>query len=209
MRATRLAALIAALSGGLIALTAVPAPAGDHCRAPKLEGLSVAQAGRRARADGCRLVLFGSRVQAPTIQTVRHQDPAPRSRTTRLDAWVNPLCTRTGAPGPPANEPILTPGPTQIVSGIFFSGGPLIEYSAPICTPQVGTPSAGTIIVLESGSGSQVAQESVASGELATFALPPGGYTLEEPGRGAGVAPVNVTLSAGQTVRQDLVVDIP
>jgi hypothetical protein len=117
-----------------------------------------------------------------------------------------------GAPGPPAGEPLVTAGPTELISGLYVAGGPFEVFPGPC---RQGVPEAGTIVVIDPASVATVASATVATGQLATIPLTPGTYTVE----GAfGDATVNgaemtnsssVTIPAGKTVRQDIVASVP
>ncbi len=118
----------------------------------------------------------------------------------------------------PFVNPHVTPGPTELVNGFFLDGGPAppqgCEWPAP-------TPSPGMVEVMNA-SGEVVATQTSEVGHLVEIPLPPGTYTITSTFvsatfcRGAGTAncvhPTEtyaVTLTAGYTVRQDFVVQIP
>ena len=203
---------------------ATPAAAVRACRAPRLVGITITRARARARAAGCELRIArsrgGSRVTQPSVQTVARQLPLPGSATQApagtVTVWANPVCFRTGLPGPPPNEPIVTPGPTRLVSGLFLQGGPLVIFSTPHCASGPGKSSAGTITVDDAGDGHQIASMTVAAGALASFDLAPGRYTIIGTFANATMnsqpiqtQPKTVTVRAGNTVRQDVVVYVP
>jgi hypothetical protein len=129
-----------------------------------------------------------------------------------VTVWLKPLCFQSADPGPPAGEPLVKRGPTELVSGLFLAGGPLSR--SPRC--RSGTPSPGTITVTSSTTGAVVASDNVARGQLATIPLAPGTYTIQGTfgnaftnGQAMKTQPQQVTITAGYTVRQDVVVAIP
>ena len=83
-------------------------------------------------------------------------------------------------PGPPSAGPLLTEGPSGLVSGLYLAGGPLVRRSR----RQEGVPSPGTIAVTDVITGETVARVTVARvtvarGQLATIPLAPGSYSIE------------------------------
>ena len=159
--------------------------------------------------------LAGAHVQAPGVQTIRSQSPRGGQHGRVVTVWVNPACANSALPGPPEGEPLLTAGPTELISGLYLDGGPLRLWSEPRCTFHPGVPGAGTITVRDPDSGSVVATQTVTSGHLATIPLAPGTYTVEgtfgdaiingQPGRSF---PKTVQIPAGKTVRQDVVLNV-
>ncbi len=117
-----------------------------------------------------------------------------------------------GAPGPPAGEPFLTVGPTELVSGLYLAGGPF-EIFAGRC--RQGTAEAGTIVVIDPASGATVASATVASGQLATIPLAPGTYKVDGTFANATVngasmtSSLSITIPADMTVRDDIVASVP
>lgn len=186
------------------------------CGSLRLAGLTVQSARARAAHAGCRLRLQGQRVVSPEVQTIAKQS-ARRVRGRRiLVLWVNPLCMGSAAAGPPRGEPFATPGPTELMSGLYLAGGPLVERSVPSCSAAAGTPGAGTITVTDPASGKVVASQAVASGRLASIPLPPGTYAIVGTYANAFAGsrhleslPIKVTIVSGRTVRQDVTVSIP
>lgn len=129
---------------------------------------------------------------------------------------ANRLCSGSGDWGPPRKEPLRTPGPTRLISGLYLDGGPHRFRSAPRCSSLSGTPSAGTITVTDPASGAIVASATVANGKLAKIPLPPGAYMITGTFADAfsnnqhmQSLPRAVTIPSGQTVRQDVSVSIP
>jgi hypothetical protein len=113
------------------------------CRAPRMTGLTVSVARDRARVAGCRVRLTGAKVRMPTIQTIRSQSVPPGRAAKVVTASVNPLCPSSADIGPPPGEPIVKPGPTELITGLFIEGGPPVERSAPVCKDLVGKSSGG------------------------------------------------------------------
>jgi hypothetical protein len=186
------------------------------CRVPRLTGLVLTSARERTRRAGCELRIKGAAVERPQIQTIRRQSPPPRHHGRVLTVWLNRLCSGSGAWGPPAGEPFLSPGPTELVSGLYLDGGPLRFRSAPRCGSLSGTSSPGTITVSDPATGATVAVRLVAARQLARIPLPAGTYSV------TGVfdnafngsehmrsAPQTIDVAPNTTVRQDLVVSIP
>jgi hypothetical protein len=104
----------------------------------------------------------------------------------------------------------MTPGPTELDTGLFIEGGPFIYRSAPVCKDLVGTSSAGKITVTN-GAGTAIANNvSVSAGQLLKITLSAGQYTITGVfAGGTHVGPTSVTVPAGEVVRQDLVLDVP
>jgi hypothetical protein len=192
---------------------------GAHCRAPRVTGLTLATARRALARAGCRVVV---RDHQPTTGTINPLTPEPQQLVAaetpaagRLAARavtisLKPLCMQSADPGPSLREPLVTAGPTELLSGIYLDGGPLV--SSPRC--RKGVPSAGTITVAESGSGRVVASQTVASGQLASIALAPGTYLLtgtfgDAAANNRPIAPPqSVTIPAGHSVREDVIANI-
>lgn len=184
---------------------ATQAQRSQRCEVPKLTGLTLFWARKRAARAGCKLRLTGATVENAIIQTVAKQSPHPGSHRRSVTLWINPLCVGSAFLGPPEGEPFLTPGPSELVSGLYLAGGPITRTSEPKC-PTSGTPEAGTITVSDPATGATVAMQTVARGQLATIPLPPGNYTIVGAlvGQHPQVGPVQVTIPTGETVRQDL-----
>lgn len=185
------------------------------CRVPRLTGLVVAVARRDVAKAGCRLRLQGARVQAAEIQTIARQIPRAGQRARLITAWVNPLCVGQGANGPPSGEPILAPGPSELVTGLFVAGGPLVLTSAPSCVFRPGVPGPGTITITDPATGAVIATSTVVAGQLATFPLPPGTYTISGTfddviGNGQRAqTSATVSIPGGEIVRQDVTLAVP
>ena len=189
------------------------AAATGSCRAPLLVGLTLAKARVRAGRAGCRIRVVNGQIRAEEpLQRVARQKPAAGSKQRSINVWLVPLCAQSAAPGPPAGEPFVTAGPTELRSGVFLDGGPLVLR--PTC--RAGTPLAGTITIVNPATGATVASATVAAGKLATFPLAPGTYTIDGTlaNASSGAAPMRtrpqtVTITAGMTVRQDTADDVP
>lgn len=206
------------LVGAGIAFAAPGAPASARrinsaCRVPHLTGLTVSEARRAASRARCSLRLSGHRVVAPEIQTVAAQNPARDRRARLVTLRVNPLC-----PIEPGPSEVISVGPTELIAGLFLSGGPSFPpRSEPICAPQhLREPWAGTITVLEANTGASVADETVARGDHATIPLAPGTYTVQatflnalQGERHLQTLPEQVQIVSGETTRHNLWLNVP
>lgn len=152
---------------------------------PRLTGLTLAKARLRAARYGCRVHVAGAPILTvpgervitgidPGRRIARHE-PQPGVRGQSIDVWLVPECVEPGYPGPPAGEPLVTSGPTELISGLYLAGGALGMYRGPC---RQGTPGAGTITVVDPASGATVASVTIANGQLATIPLAPGTYTI-------------------------------
>jgi hypothetical protein len=213
----------AGAAGAAVHAAAAPTRRAHHACAhvPRLVGLSLSTARHRAARAGCKLqareVGSGQIVEKQlyvrhAAQAVVRQTPRAGGSGRTVTVWLKPLCYQSADPGPPAGEPLVKRGPTELVSGLFLDGGPL--RSSPRC--QVGTPSPGTITVTSPTTGAVIASDSVASGQLATIPLVPGTYAIQGTfgdafanGQAMRTPLQQVTIVAGYTVRQDVVVNIP
>jgi hypothetical protein len=216
----------AGAAGAAMHAAAGPARRAHHACAhvPRLVGLSLSAARRRAVRAGCKLQAkeagSGQIVEKrPYVRnaarTVVRQTPrAGRAGSVgqTVTVWLKPLCSQSADPGPPTGEPLVKRGPTELVSGLFLDGGP--HRFASRC--RVGTPSPGTITVTSPTTGAVIASDSVASGQLATIPLAPGTYTIQgtfgnafSNDQAIETPPQQVTIAAGYTVRQDVVASIP
>lgn len=169
----------------------------------------------RVAKAGCHIRVLGAPLEGPQIQTIRRQSARPGQLRRTVTVWVNPMCWGSSALGPRKSEPILTPGPSELVSGLYLVGGPARQWSAPSCDTLVGTPGAGTITVTDPASGVVVASATVGEGQLAKLALPAGTYTVVGTFAHAFTGtqhmqsrPRTVAIPARTTVRQDVSVDI-
>ncbi len=145
-----------------------------------------------------------------TIQSIRSQTPRPGHVTRLLTVIVNPICPSSSNIGPPPGEPLETPGPTELDTGLFIEGGAFIYRSAPNCKELTGTSLAGTITVTNSA-GTVIADNvTVGAGQLLKIALSAGEYTITGVLAGGNkLGPKTVTVPAGEVVRQDLVLLVP
>jgi hypothetical protein len=210
-----LVAVITVLGAASVSVAAGPAArTGTACHAPRLTGLALAVARPRAKHAGCALRVRGAKLEEASIQTVERQSPAAGSRASRVTVWLNPLCSGSAAYGPGINEPTVTVGPTELLSGFYLSGGPSRSYSAPGCKRPEPKSGAGTVEVT-GASGVVVASMTSTRGQLVKIPLPPGSYTIRGTFLDAeinGVHPTeteSVVIPAGHTVRQDFSLSVP
>jgi hypothetical protein len=189
-------------------------------RVPKLVGLSLSVARTRSAHAGCKLRVreagTSQVVEEPpsgpsAAQIVTNQTPHAGGAGRIVTVWLKPLCDQSAEPGPPAHEPRVKRGPTELVSGLFLDGGPLRR--TPRC--RSGTPWAGTITVANRA-GKVVASDKVHTGKLARIRLVPGTYTIHgtfadatRNGQPIETEPQTVTIPAGEIVREDVVANIP
>jgi hypothetical protein len=131
-----------------------------------------------------------------------------------MTVWLNPLCNREAAHGPEFNEPLVTQGPTELVSGFFLVGGPDDRrFSDPGCKRPVPPPGAGTVEVTNA-SGEVVATQTSTSGHFVEIPLPAGSYTITGTFLDATTNGVNpkksesIVIPPGHTVRQDFFLSI-
>ena len=173
-------------------------------------GATVTVARLRAASKGCQLRLTGSPVQMARIQSIRTQSPRPGQVTRLLTVTVNARCPSSSNIGPPPGEPLETPGPTELDTGLFVEGGAFIYRSAPNCKNLVGKSSAGTITVTNSA-GTVIANNmALTAGQSLKIALGAGRYTITGVFVGGNkVGPSTVNVPAGEVVRQDLVLNVP
>jgi len=197
-----------------LALTGTPssAAASAHasCHVPRMTGLTVSAARSRARDAGCRLRLAGSAVKMPTVQTVRTQSVRPGLSAKLVSVSVNPLCPGPAGLGPPLGEPIEKSGATELITGLFVEGGPLIFRSAPVCKDLVGKSTSGTITVVNSVGTVLAKNMALSAGQLLYVNVQPGTYTVSGKfSGGTPIGPITVTVPSGEMVRQDLVLEAP
>jgi hypothetical protein len=186
-----------------------------RCHPPQLTGLTLSAARASTARAGCALSVRGAPVTSPSIQTIRRQ-AVTRGRARRVVVWLNPVCPREPASlGGPAGQPLRTRGASELITGLYVVGGPLIRRSAPDCAALEGTPGAGTVTVTNAMTGATVAVRTVARGQLATIPLPPGAYTVTGVFDGATIAGEHpavhqdVVIPGGTTVRQDVDLGVP
>ncbi len=125
-----------------------------------------------------------------------------------LPVIAAPLASACPAPAVavPAHEPRITPGRSELVTGIYIQGGAIV----PGCRMLPRGPYAGTVTVFDT-SGRRVASQTLRrGGRLFHIPLAPGTYTVRarELG-GVRPMPLTVTITAGHRTREDLFVDVP
>jgi hypothetical protein len=156
----------------------------------------------------------GAPLEQGRFQTVERQVPATGRRTSSVTVWLNPLCYREADYGPGISEPVVTAGPTKLVSGFYLVGGPLRHFSTAHCKLPAPPPGAGTVEVVNA-SGAIVATKSSTRGRFVEIPLSAGSYTIRGTFLDAtinGVHPKrseSVAIPAGHTVRQDFFLSIP
>lgn len=107
----------------------------------------------------------------------------------------------------PANEPVYSSGPTELVSGLYVQGG---AVPPPPCKPEPRGPYAGTVRVADPRTGRMVAHQSVRDGHLAHIQLPAGLYNVTGHFSGGFTTQaVKVRVKGEHKVRQDLFEDVP
>lgn len=204
--------LVTAILPLTIAGSSSVATASSHasCRVPRMTGLTVTVARNRARVAGCRVRLVGAKVQMPAIQTI-HTQSIPSGRVAKVvTVSVNPLCPGSSNIGPPPGEPIVKPGPTELITGLFIEGGAFIERSAPVCKDIVGKSTSGTITITNSVGTVLANKMALSSGQLLYVNVTGGQYTISGVLTGGNaLGPITVSVPAGEIVRQDLVLDAP
>jgi hypothetical protein len=208
----------------LAASAALPSTTGADtsprsCIVPNVVGVSLEMARHALAASGCRVRVRELPSNGPLVapevpdgrQIVARQSPASASRARKVTVWLKPLCAQSAAPGPTERLPAVSKGPTELVSGLFLRGGPLVL--APRC--RTGRSSPGTIIVTAVASGRAI-RRTVRSGRFAIFPLKPGRYVLQGSFATASVngkpfqpPPRQVTIEADRTTRLNVVAEIP
>jgi hypothetical protein len=123
---------------------------------------------------------------------------------------VNPLCPGPAGLGPPPGEPIEKPGATELITGLFLEGGPLVNRSAPVCKDLVGKSTSGTITVVNSVGTVLANNMALTAGQLLYVNVQPGVYTVSGKLSGdTALGPITVNVPSGEIVRQDLVLQAP
>jgi len=146
----------------------------------------------------------------PTVQTVGTQSVRPGLSAKLVSVSVNPLCPGPAGLGPPLGEPIENPGATELITGLFVEGGPLIFRSAPVCKDLVGKSTSGTITVVNSVGTVLANKMALSAGQLLYVNVQPGTYTVSGKfSGGTPIGPITVTVPSGEMVRQDLVLEAP
>jgi hypothetical protein len=204
----------------VLSVAAVSAPARSAtrvrsaCRVPRITGLTLTVARERAARAGCTLRVKGAALKQSRIQTVDRQSPAAGRRASSVTVWLNPFCLGSAAYGPGLTEPVVRPGPTELVSGFYLDGGPLARFSDPGCKRPAPPPGAGIVEVMNPTTGAVVATQTSERGRLVKIPLPAGSYTIRGTFRDAtinGVHPhetESVVIPPGRTVRQDFFLSI-
>ena len=124
---------------------------------------------------------------------------------------ISAVLAGTACPAPtvavPAHEPQLTPGRSELVTGIYVQGGAVL----PGCRMLPRGPYAGTVTVFDASTGARVASETLhVDGRLFRIALAPGTYTVRAKERGGlRIRPMTVTIAPHHRVRDDLFIDVP
>jgi hypothetical protein len=191
-----------------------PTQQGGKCRVPRLTGLTLTIARKRAAHAGCKLRVKGARLEKAAIQTVERQSPKVRGRAVGVTVWINPSCRREADYAPEIKEPVVTPGPTELVSGFYLVGGPdSRRFSTPGCRLPAPPPGSGTVEVINA-SGAVVATQTSERRHFVEIPLPPGSYTIIGTFLDATINEVHpkhtesVLIPAGDTVRQDFFLSI-
>jgi len=175
-----------------------------------MTGLTVKAARSRARVAGCALRLSGAAVKIATVQSIHTQSVRPGLSARVVSVSVNPLCPGPGALGPPPGEPIEKPGATELITGVFLEGGPLVFRSAPACKDLVGKSSSGTITITNSVGTVLANNMALSAGQLLYVNVQPGAYTISGTFTGgSALGPITVNVPSGEIVRQDLVLQAP
>ena len=192
-----------------------PMTVGTGCHVPSLTGLTLSVARKRAQHAHCRLRVKGAALERAGVQTVERQSPARGRRSASVTVWLNPACRREAEYAPELKEPLVTPGPTELVSGFFLVGGPDDrQFSDRGCKLPAPPPGAGTVEVTNA-SGEVVATQASTSGHFVEIPLPAGSYTITGTFLGATINEVHpkeseaVVIPPGHTVRQDFFLSIP
>jgi hypothetical protein len=206
--ATSLIVAVVPLTLSMSAHVAAASP--TNCRAPRLTGATVTVARRDAKVAGCTLRLIGAKLQVPQVQTILRQSVPVGRLTEVVTPTVNPLCGGAALDGPPPGEPLISAGPTELISGLFIEGGPYVMRSAPTCKDVAETSSPGTITVTDAAGTVIVNREVLARGELLHVKVAPGRYTITgNLTKNNKLGPVTVKVPNGDTVRQDLTLQVP
>jgi hypothetical protein len=222
---------IAGLALAAAAIVAPPAggaagQAARRCRTPQLAGLTLRQARAVTKPAGCRLQVLGVAIQ--TLPPGGHFSMAPAETGRRgvarqapragrpaavVTVWLVPECAQMALSGPPAGEPIVTPGPTELVTGLYLAGGPLDIHPGPC---RLEKPDGGTITVTDPATGAIVTTVTAVGGKETAIPLAAGTYAVigtfahaTTNGVPMQTRPVTVTITAGESVRQDIGVDVP
>jgi hypothetical protein len=215
MRRTLAIAAAAACMTSVSALAHAAAYARTTCRVPRLTSLTLAAARAQARRAGCELRVEGAALKDTSIQTVASQSPAAGRRAAAVTVRINPLCFGSAAYGPELEQPLITPGPTELISGFYLEGGPVTRFSAPGCRRPAPPPQAGTVEVIDAGTGATVAMQTSLSGKFVEIPLAAGSYTivgtfLDATFNGAHPKQTDsITILPGHSLREDFSLSVP
>jgi hypothetical protein len=204
------ATLAAAVTIASAATATTPQQRG--CITPRFVGLTERAAAHEAHTAGCIVHLTGAALKQPTVQTVAAQAPAAGTSSIRVRLTLNPLCFGAALTGPPHNQG-MRPGPTELITGLYLVGGPVLPYSSPHCRRppgKPGTPVPGTIDVLGPIGATTVASQTVKRGRLVTFRLAPGRYRVGD--RAENQTPTFArpfTIRAGYTTIRYVIEPVP
>ena len=171
-----------------------------------------------ARARASRVTVW---LKAAAVRTGAASDGGARPQAPQASPQAPPSppaepqepCIGSAAYVPEITEPLITPGPTELVSGFYFDGGPAVRFSAPGCKRPAPSPGEGTVEVM-SASGALVATQTSERGHFVEIPLPPGSYTVTGTFLDAtinGVHPretEHVVIQPGYSTRQDFVLQI-
>lgn len=203
------------LSSATVAAPASHAAQPSPCKTPKLTGLTLTAARTRAAHARCRLLIQGAKLEEAAVQTIERQSPSKGSQSLTVTVWLNPYCHREADYAPEITEPLVTPGPTELVSGFFLVGGPDDRrFSSPGCKLPAPAPDAGTVQVTNA-SGAIVARKTSTSGHFVELPLAAGTYTITGTFLDATINNAHptkteqVTIPRGHTVRDDFFLSIP
>ena len=186
----------------------VPSAAHGACRVPHLKGLTVKVARAHAANAGCSVRLRGAKVEKAAIQTISTVHGAHGDVVT---LWVNPLCE-----GLPEQEPVLTPGPSELVTGlvgvVLTRPGDSQHTTGLWSEPKCHSPLVAGTITVSNEAGTVVATKTLEEGQFAKIPLSPGTYMIlgtfahdhEEGEKPAHSFPTPVTIPPDITVRQDV-----
>jgi hypothetical protein len=146
----------------------------------------------------------------PKVQTIHTQSVRPGHTAKVVTVTVNPLCPGAVNIGPPPGEPIMKPGATELITGLFIEGGAFVERSAPVCKDIVGKSTSGTITITNSVGTVLANHMALSAGQLLYVNVTAGQYTISGVLTGGNaLGPITVTVPSGEIVRQDLVLDAP
>ena len=107
------------------------------------------------------------------------------------------------------------PGPTELVSGFYLTGGVPVAFSDPGCRRREPSPVAGVVEVFNATTGALLTTQTSTGGHFVEIPLPPGSYKLVGTFVNSQNLPTpRTTISSleippGHTVRQDFFLSIP